>query len=130
VHDTSINNGNEPQGKSLRDGLNDLFRGSSVRVIVILRKRAEEAITTTQGIFHTNRHTRGDSDVQKAIPLTELSGFQLARPCGKLPPKFIWHALLFPQLQVKLTAESKQSGHRLQYAVTIVVEQEGETLDM
>jgi hypothetical protein len=137
-----INNGNEPQGKSLvTDFETDLFQGSLLVRIRNTEGTCEEAYDDNKGYFKgMNRRyqvvIRGK--FKKNIPLTEcLSGFQLARPCGKLPPKFIFKGALkvisffAPQLQVKLDGQNPSSltpfGSTPQ---TIIVQQEGETLDM
>jgi hypothetical protein len=137
-----INNGNEPQGKSLvTDFETDLFKGSLLVRIRNTEGTCEEAYNDNKGYFKgMNRRyqvvIRGK--FKKAIPLTEcLSGFQLARPCGKLPPKFIFKGALrvisffAPQLRVKLDGQNPSCltpfGSTPQ---TIIVQQEGETLDM
>jgi hypothetical protein len=137
-----INNGNEAQGKSLvTDFETDLFEGSLLVRIRNTEGTCEEAYDDNKGYFKgMNRRyqvvIRGK--FKKAIPLTEcLSGFQLARPCGKLPPKFIFKGALkvisffAPQLQVKLDGQNPSCltpfGSTPQ---TIIVQQDGETLDM
>jgi hypothetical protein len=137
-----INNGNEPNGKSLvTDFETDLFQGSLLVRIRNSEGTCEEAYDDNKGYFKgMNRRyqvvIRGK--FKKAIPLTEcMSGFQLARPCGKLPPKFIFKGALkvisffAPQLQVKWDGKDPSCltpfGSTPQ---TIIVQEDGETLDI
>lgn len=108
-----INNGNEPPGESLvTDFCTDLFEGT-----LLLRLRKSEGTTPQKyddsiGYFaNMNRRyqvvIRGT--FRRDIRWTEcLTGFQLSRPCGKLPPKWMLNGALkvlsffAPQLQTKI----------------------------
>ena len=111
-----INNGNEPHGESLVvDFETDLFEGS-----ILLRLRFSEGTTVepyddSKGYFRgMNRRYQAvvRGRFKRSVPFTELvTGFQLQRRLGKLPPKWIvgggLKVLSFfaPQLQAKLDCD-------------------------
>ncbi len=112
-----INNGNETPGESLvTDFYTDLFEGT-----LLLRLRKSEGTTPQKyddsiGYFaNMNRRyqvvIRGH--FRKDIRWTEcLTGFELSRPCGKLPPKWMLNGALkvlsffAPQLQAKIDTKN------------------------
>ena len=111
-----INNGNEATGETLvADFESDLFRGS-----IMLRLRHVEGTTKkpsddTKGFFagvpfRYESVIRGNFKTE--LPFTEMmTGTKLARPCGKLPPKWVmWTALkvvgfFAPQMKAQLDAD-------------------------
>ncbi len=115
-----INNGNEESGKSLViDFESEFFVGS-----LLLRLRHSEGTTpqpyNDQVGYFLGMNRRYQAVVQgrfkQALPWTSLvTGFQLDRPCGKLPPKWILKSALkvvsffAPQLDAKLDVDKPSS---------------------
>lgn len=94
-----INNGNEKANESLVvDFVSPLFEGTILLRIRHAEGSTEKPYNDETGYFAgVNRRyqvvIRGRP--LRALPLTELTtGFQLSRPCGKLPPKWILRGAL------------------------------------
>jgi hypothetical protein len=137
-----INNGNEPPGEALVvDFETDLFDGT-----LLVRVRETEGTTSkpyddSKGYFAgMNRRyqvvVRGK--FKKEIPLTEcVTGFELERPCGKLPPKWIVKGAIkvigffAPQLQARLDGDRPLSLTPLgSTPQCIIVQDEKSELDL
>ncbi len=115
-----INNGNEENGKSLLvDFESEYFVGS-----LLLRLRHSEGTTpepyNDQIGYFLGMNRRYQAVVQgrfkQSLPWTSLvTGFQLERPCGKLPPKWILKSALkvvsffAPQLDARLDVDKPSS---------------------
>lgn len=115
-----INNGNEKQNESLVvDFSSDLFEGT-----VLLRLRHSAGSTPqpyddNQGYFAgVNRQYQVviQGRPRKELSLNDLmTGLQLERPCGKLPPKWILNSTVklmsffAPQMQTNLTGPRPMS---------------------
>ncbi|GAX13170.1 hypothetical protein FisN_17Hh100 [Fistulifera solaris] len=136
-----INNGNETLGESLvTDFYTDLFEGT-----LLLRLRKSEGTTPQKyddsiGYF-ANMNRRYQVVVRgrfrKDIRWTEcLTGFELSRPCGKLPPKWMLNGALkvlsffAPQLQAKIDTKNPSTMSPLGSTPQCLVVEESDSLTM
>jgi Protein of unknown function (DUF1769) len=115
-----INNGNEEPGEALlTDFESDLFIGTLLLRMRHVEGTTREKYNDDKGYFKgVNRRYQAviRGRFKQQIPLTQcLTGFQLDRPCGKLPPKWIMNGSLkvlsffAPQLQANLDGERPSS---------------------
>ncbi|GAX20149.1 hypothetical protein FisN_17Lh100 [Fistulifera solaris] len=136
-----INNGNETPDESLvTDFCTDLFEGT-----LLLRLRKSEGTTPQKyddsiGYFaNMNRRyqvvVRGH--FRKDIRWTEcLTGFELSRPCGKLPPKWMLNGALkvlsffAPQLQAKIDTKNPSTMSPLGSTPQCLVVEESDSLTL
>jgi hypothetical protein len=115
-----INNGNEANGESLFiDFETELFEGTLMLRLRFTEGTTKEAYNDGKGYF-AGMHRRYQAVVRgrfkKSIPFTELvTGFQLQRPCGRLPAKWILRgglkvlSFFAPQLDAKFEGGSPYS---------------------